>query len=140
MADASLVGMLGRLAVSLAVVFGLMALLAAYLRRRGTGGLGISSGGANGSRRRTSVIDVVARQALGRTASVAVVRTAGRALVLGVTDSKITVLAEADASALETGIESMEPAGTPAPVGANGAGTAWTTFVDALRERTLRRP
>jgi flagellar protein FliO/FliZ len=44
---------------------------------------------------------VVARQPLGRGSSVAVVRVADRALVLGVTDTHVTLLSETDVAVVE---------------------------------------
>ena len=60
MEDLSVLGMLGRLLVSLVVVFGLMALAGRAVRRRGLTGGGTSA---------TTRIEVLARQGLGRTSS-----------------------------------------------------------------------
>src|SRR5690242_2639611 len=51
--------------------------------------------------RKGGLIDVLGRQQLSRGASVAVVRVADRAMVLGVTDSQVTLLSEADLAAVE---------------------------------------
>ena len=51
--------------------------------------------------RRGGLIDVLGRQQLSRGASVAVVRVADRAMVLGVTDGQVTLLAETDLAAVE---------------------------------------
>jgi flagellar protein FliO/FliZ len=51
------------------------------------------------------VLSVLARQALTRGASVAVVRVGERAYVLGVTDQNVTLLAEAEPAAIEAAIE-----------------------------------
>jgi flagellar biogenesis protein FliO len=70
---------------------------------------------------------VVARQALGRGASVALVRGAGKALLVGVTEHAVTVLAEAGPEAEAAGDESQQ------------AGAQRMGLVETLRERTARR-
>jgi flagellar protein FliO/FliZ len=86
------VALMGRLAISMAVVLALLGLAAKLLRRRGLG----STGGSAGTR-----IEVLARHGLGRTSSVQLVRIAGRTLVLGVTDSSVQLLGDGDALGLE---------------------------------------
>ncbi|HWH01295.1 MAG TPA: flagellar biosynthetic protein FliO, partial [Pilimelia sp.] len=78
-----------RITVSLLVVFGLMWGLARLARRPLGGGRG------------GSALAVLARQQLGRSSAVAVVRVVDRALVLGVTDNQITLLGEADLAAVQ---------------------------------------
>lgn len=92
-----------RVVVSLAVVLGLVWVLGQAARRRGTGG------GAQ------TAVTVVGRQALSRSASVAVVRVVGcpHDLVLGVTDSSVTLLGSADPGEL------APPAPAPAPAPAH---------------------
>jgi flagellar protein FliO/FliZ len=131
--DLSVVGLFARLAVSLAVVLGLMALVGRYLRQRG-GTIGSRRGGA------PAIIEVLARQGLGRTTSVTVVRAAGRLLVLGVTDSSVQLLSEGDPDSIE-----MSSAGAPrtGPAGSGErADSSWTwkSVLDTARERTVRRP
>jgi len=121
--DLSVVTLLGRLLVSLAVVFGLMAVAARVVRRRGLG----SSGSA------TTRIEVLARQGLGRSSSVQLVRVAGRTLVLGVTDASVQVLGEADPLLL-----AAEQALAPAPTDASPK-PGWGPLVEALQARTVRR-
>ena len=70
----------------------LLGLCAKLLKKRGLG----SSGGQGPTR-----IEVLARQGLGRTSSVQLVRVAGRTLVLGVTETSVSVLGEADPLVLE---------------------------------------
>jgi flagellar protein FliO/FliZ len=77
-----------RIVFSLLVVFGLLWGLA-KLARRPLAGRG---GGA---------LRVLARQQLSRGSSVAVVRVADRALVLGVSDAGVTLLADADPAVFE---------------------------------------
>jgi flagellar protein FliO/FliZ len=80
--------MVGRLLVSMAVVLGIMWVLARRMRR---------GGGARGVR----VIEVLDRTNLSRSASVAVVRVGERALVLGVADAQVSVLGETDLAAAQ---------------------------------------
>ncbi|MCZ7527720.1 MAG: flagellar biosynthetic protein FliO [Acidimicrobiia bacterium] len=118
-----------RLALSLAVVLGLMALAASFLRRRGVSVGRRTQGGPR--------VDVLARRGLSRGASVAVVRVAGRHLVVGVTDQSITVLAETDQESIDL---DAEAARTPPPGSQDpGSRPAWKALLDAMRERTVRR-
>ncbi len=110
-----------RIACSLAVVFVLLWGLARLARR--------PLGGRGGGQLR-----VVARQQLGRGSSVAIVRVADRALVLGVTDAGVSLLADADAALFD------EPAPAPAPREGALAGSAlspavWRQALAALRGR-----
>src|SRR5690349_11086968 len=77
-----------RIVFSLLVVLGLLWGLARLAKRP----LGARKGG---------LIDVLGRQQLSRGASVAVVRVADRAMVIGVTDNQVTLLSEADLAAIE---------------------------------------
>jgi flagellar protein FliO/FliZ len=122
--DVSLVALLGRLAVSLAVVFGLMVLAGRLLRRRG-----LSPGRAGAAANR---IEVLARQGLGRSSSVQLVRVGGRTLVLGVTEAAVSVLAEADPLLLEAEL-ALSPAETT-PL----SGAGWHSLLELLKERTAR--
>ena len=87
------VAMLGRLLVSLAFVLGLMWLLARRVKRPTK---------ANGK-----LVDVLSRQQLTRTASVAVVRVGEQALILGVTDGQVSVLGEADLGQIQAQLETQ---------------------------------
>jgi flagellar protein FliO/FliZ len=101
---------------------------------------------------------VLARQALGRTASVAIVRVADRAYVLGVTEHQITLLDDTDLTQLTEVIaaarsaprQPRQLAGIAGMVGgraANGAprqasifsAAAWRQGIEAIRDRTARR-
>ena len=109
----------------------------------------------------TGVIEVVARQRMGRASSVSVLRVAGRVLVVGSTEEQVTLLAEVEDEELQTALAAqLRPAAptadgetTELPVGARlpartgspalagsvlDRGT-WTTVVQELRERTVRR-
>lgn len=123
MEDISIVALLGRLAISMAIVLGLMALAAKVLKKRGLG----SSGGGS------SRIEVLARQGLGRTSSVQLVRVAGKTLVLGVTEAQVTVLGEADPLMLEVEQQLLAPA-PDAPPQTPG----WGPLVEFLKDRTAR--
>lgn len=101
MEDLSVVALMGRLAISMAIVLTLLGLAAKLLRKRGLG----STGGSPSTR-----IEVLARQGLGRTSSVQLVRVAGRTLVLGVTDSSVQLLGDGET----LGLEVEEPAVTTA--------------------------
>ena len=126
-----------RLILSLALVVGLMLLIARWVVRcyQSTG----------------SVLDVVHRQQLSRGSSVVVVTTGGRGLVLGVTDQQVSLLAEVDPEDLalpEPDIATVEVEDPDAAVGRHAAPTpgtgidgsvlspqAWRQLVDGLRKR-----
>jgi len=143
-----------RIGFSLLVVFGIMWTLAKVIRRP------LAS-------RAAGVVGVLARQQLSRNASVAVVRIADRAIILGVTDNHVTLLGESDVASLErphdhavARVARREPlalghAATPAdaphaepvaPASASGGPLAgsllsprtWVHTVAFLRERTAR--
>jgi flagellar protein FliO/FliZ len=141
--------MIIRLVLCLAFVGGVLLFASRVAQKRGLGGA-------------TGVIEVVARQRMGRASSVSVLRVAGRVLVVGSTEEQVTLLAEVEDEELQTALaaavptaragadgETAEPgAGRPAlPArGSSGAlagsvldrGT-WTSVVQELRERTVRR-
>jgi flagellar biosynthetic protein FliO len=122
--DISVVALLGRLAVSMAVVLGLMALAARLVRRRGLGG---TRGAGPVSR-----IEVLARHGLGRTSSVQLVRVGGRTLVLGVTDAHVSVLSEADPLLVEAEL-ALAPVEAPSP-----SAPGWGPLVELLKDATAR--
>lgn len=93
-----------RLVVSLAVVVGLLLVLARFGSKKFRGGAG-------------ALVHVVHRQPLSRTSAVAVVTVGSRVLVLGTTEQQVSVLAELDPEELDLGevieldgYESTEPA------------------------------
>jgi flagellar protein FliO/FliZ len=108
------------------------------------------------------LIEVVARQRMGRSSTVNVVRIADVVLVIGATEEQVTLLAEVDAEAVDAALaERRVPALRPAAGAAVAAGAAphpgprissgalagsvfdragWGTFVHQLRERTVRKP
>ncbi|MET7420659.1 flagellar biosynthetic protein FliO [Dactylosporangium sp. NPDC005555] len=73
----------------------------ARLARRGVAGRG------------AGLLTVIARQQLSRGSSVAVVKVADRALVLGVTDAGVSLLAEADAELFAEPPQPQTLAGSP---------------------------
>lgn len=85
-----------RVLCSLTVVFVLLWALARLARR----GLGSRRGG---------LLTVLARQQLSRGSSVAVVKVADRALVLGVSDAGVSLLADADAHLFDQPPEDLPP-------------------------------
>ena len=80
--------LVGQLVLSLAAVLALMWLAAKVMK------------GAGGARSAVN-LDIVARRQLSRGASVSVVRVGERAIVLGVTESSVTMLSEATLAEFE---------------------------------------
>jgi flagellar protein FliO/FliZ len=143
--------MVVRLILSLAFVGGVLWFAARVAKKRGLGGQG------NG------LIEVVARQRMGRASSVNVVRIGDTCLVIGATEEQITLLAEVDPETVESAllaspsprlspVRRAEPAdGQPQPAMAARASSGalngtvfdrggWSSFVGQLRERTVRKP
>jgi flagellar protein FliO/FliZ len=104
------------------------------------------------------LIEVVARQRMGRTSTVNVVRIADVVLVVGATEEQVTLLAEIDAEAVEVALRerhTLRPAAadgefgdSPALAARSSSGAlagsvfdrnGWSTLVHQLRERTVRR-
>jgi flagellar protein FliO/FliZ len=123
--DVSLLELASRMVLSLVVVLGIMVLAGKVLKRRG---LAPSRGGVTGR------IEVLARQGLGRSSSVQLVRVGGKTLVLGVTDTTVSVLSEADPLLLEAELalqqHELEPAEPVKP--------GWGPLLEHLKERTVR--
>lgn len=126
MEDISLVELASRMVVSLAVVLAILLLLAKVLRRRG---LASGRGGVTGR------IEVLARQGLGRTSSVQLVRVGGKTLVLGVTDTNVSVLSEADPLLLEAELVLQQQA---AEESSEPVRPGWGPLIEMLKERTVR--
>jgi flagellar protein FliO/FliZ len=142
--------MIIRLVFSLGLIAAVLFFASRLAAKRGLGG-------SNG------LIEVVARQRMGRASSVSVLRVAGRVLVVGSTDEQVTLLAEVEEEEVQTALAASpraaalaaagSPDGTtpgtgPARVARSGSGAlagsvldrrAWTSFVTELRERTVRR-
>ncbi|WP_432493409.1 flagellar biosynthetic protein FliO [Kineococcus gypseus] len=140
-----------RTSVSLVAVLGLLWLIARWLRRSRAAGAAREG------------VEVLSRVGVGAKAGVAVVRVGERALVVGVTEQRVTLLTEAPVEELLP-----EPAPEPEPDREPAAGTTastagtprtthlptpratavggsalspatWSKAVDVLRERTTRR-
>lgn len=144
--------MIIRLILSLAFVALVLFYAARLAKKRGLGQ-------GNG------VIEVVARQRMGRSSTVNVIRVADVVLVVGATEEQVTLLAEVDGDAVEHSLAQrrMARVGAPAPSGetetpalaarsaspssaSSGAlagsvfdRDGWGSFVHQLRERTVRR-
>jgi flagellar protein FliO/FliZ len=140
--------MIIRLVLSLAFVAAVLLFAARLAKKRGLGQ-------GNG------LIEVVARQRMGRSSTVNVVRIADVVLVIGATEEQVTLLAEVDADAVEHALrERRVPArigpahgehadGEKPAVAARSSSGAlagsvfdrngWGTFVHQLRERTVRK-
>ena len=105
------------------------------------------------------LIEVVARQRMGRTSTLNVVRIADIVLVVGATEEQVTLLAEVDAETIDLalseargpvrlGTSEVGPTGSPSVAARTSTGAlagsvfdrnGWGTFVHQLRERTVRR-
>jgi flagellar protein FliO/FliZ len=134
-----------RIGFSLLVVFGLMWGLARVARRGGVGRRG--SGG----------LAVLNRQSLSRGSSVAVVQVADRALILGVTDTQVSLLGETDLHAFgpepqpsrdgAAVVNGVLPPAHPTVLPHHGgkldgsllSPRVWGSTLDFLRDRTTRR-
>ncbi len=139
--------MIIRLVLSLAFIAVVLFLAARVAKKRGLGQ-------GNG------LIEVIARQRMGRTSTVNVVRIADVVLVVGATEEQVTLLAEVDADAVDAALRERRG---PVHIGAADASTSvdrpalaarstspalagsvfdrngWGAFVHQLRERTVRR-
>ena len=142
--------MIIRLILSLGFVAAVLFFAARLAKKRGLGQ-------GNG------VIEVVARQRMGRSSTVNVIRVADIVLVVGATEEQVTLLAEVDGDAVEKSIRerrvparvaahAAEPGDVETPaLAARSVSTGalagsvfdrngWGTFVHQMRERTVRRP
>ncbi len=158
------VELVGRLLIALAVVLGVIWMIAKRAR-----------GSARQKLRSDKLIDVLGRQSLSRNSSVAVVRVAGQALIVGVTESNVRVLGEVELDSVQAHIAAanpttrltvpgpgddapagetaqydavlagrrIAPAGAPAHAGRlSGSALSpatWKQTIDALREMTARK-
>jgi flagellar protein FliO/FliZ len=94
------VELVGRVLVSLVVVLAVIWVLARKFRKSANGG----------KRKGVGLIDVLGRQQLSRTASVAVVRVGSQALVVGITETQVNVLGETDLAAALAEVSVAPPA------------------------------
>ena len=85
-----------RLVLCLAFIGAVLLYASRLAQKRGLGGS-------------TGVIEVVARQRMGRTSSVSVLKVAGRVLVVGSTEEQVTLLAEVEDDELRTAMAAAAP-------------------------------
>ncbi|MGY2002189.1 FliO/MopB family protein [Blastococcus sp. SYSU DS1024] len=137
-----------RLFLSLALIGGVLWFAARLAKKKGLGQ-------GNG------LIEVIARQRMGRASTVNVVRIADVVLVVGATEEQVTLLAEIDAEAVAAALRERRAPGGPRNADGPGEGApaipvqaarsegvlagsvldrnGWGSLVDELRERTVRR-
>lgn len=137
------VGLAVQVVLSLGLVLGLMWLLARGLRGK------VNARGAG-------VLELVARVPVTRGSSVAVVRVADQVLVLGVTETQVSVLTVVEPAELDgasglpdldsspkgagrLGLIRARPSGGGLLAGSILSPDSWRQSVAALRERTVRR-
>jgi flagellar biogenesis protein FliO len=147
--DLSLTTLVPRLFLSMAVVIGVMWLAARVMKNRQLTGGGIIRKPA--SHRPAPVVEIVAKQGVSKTGSITVVRVGGKELVLGVTDSNISLLTEIDTvdlgfaqttSALDDqGHMQLEIQGTGTPRNEASASSSSTRkgLLEQVRELTVRK-
>ena len=141
----------GRMILALGLVLGLLWLFSKFGRGRQMKSRGRwMQGGVD-----TGRIEVMDRRSLGRHSSIAVVRAAGRIVVVGQTPQQISVLLDADPDVDALGgkvaggeaspmgdpsklDEEMLLPGLAATTGVE-APKAWDAFLERLREMTVRR-
>jgi len=140
--------MIIRLVLSLAFVAAVLFFAARLAKKRGLGQ-------GNG------LIEVVARHRMGRTSTLNVVRIADVVLVVGATEEQVTLLAEVDSDAVDAALRErrlpvavgavddapgaevrtlVARSTSPALAGSVFDRNGWGTFVNQLRERTVRKP
>ncbi|HET6392228.1 MAG TPA: flagellar biosynthetic protein FliO [Blastococcus sp.] len=140
--------MIIRLVLSLAFVAVVLFFAARLAKKRGLGQ-------GNG------LIEVVARHRMGRTSTLNVVRIADVVLVVGATEEQVTLLAEVDSDAVDAALRErrlpvavgavddapgaevrtlVARSTSPALAGSVFDRNGWGTFVNQLRERTVRKP
>ncbi len=90
----------GRVLLSLGFVLGVMWLVGRWVRGRNSG-----------RSKSRQALTVLARQQLTRNASIAVVKVADRAMVLGITDSRVALIGETDLATMEAQV--IEPSRKP---------------------------
>ena len=138
----------------------LRALLSAITAKL-SGGVAVDSSGHAGSAhatrrpgRRRNRLEVLARQPLGKSASVAVLRVAGRTLLIGVTEHSVQLLSEVDATAFDNiqttvlaphdtdplmGVAPNDSWTQPLPDVEQAAMVRELPLMSLLREHTVRR-
>ena len=133
-------GTLVRLFLSLATVLTLMVFLARYLRHRQIG-TGFGSG-SSPRRKKALPLEVVTRQGLSRGSSLAVVRVSGQLLLLGVTESTVSVLRELEDVEDVEDVDELVPEAVGQPASALAPAVRSDlagSLVKTLRQWTVRR-
>ena len=139
----------GRMVLALGLVLGLLWLFSKFGRSRQVKSRGRWMQGGDPGR-----IEVMDRRSLGRHSSIAVIRAAGRVVVVGQTPQTISVLLDtdpdsdtpggdvegADASAIRDTTKPDEEMVLPRLAALTGADApkAWDAFLERLREMTVR--
>jgi len=122
MAGVSVGALIGRMVVSLGLVIALMWLVAKFARKR----MGASSRkGVDDALR----LQVLARQTIGKNASVTLLRSGDRALLLGVTDHSVSLLSDTE----------LPPEPAPADEPAAATSPSWDLLLRRARDLTVRR-
>lgn len=158
MGDPSLLSALVRVAIVMALLFGTLRVIGRITGRRAPGGgRGVvrrNLGGGGGDRRMVEVLD---RQSLGKTTSIALVRIGDRRVALGVTDQRVDVLLQLDPEppalealddadvgevidVIDLTTSSLGDLSTPAAARMRAVTPArpWKDLIEDLRERTIR--
>lgn len=136
--DQSVLEILPRMLASLAVVIIVMWGAARLLKNRSISGMSVSG-------KNRPLVQVVARQGMGKHSSINIVRAGEKMLVVGVTDQNITVLTELDALDLEIAMNTTRTTdshwtGTSAmPEKSAASGQSRTGLLTQIRELTIRR-
>jgi flagellar biogenesis protein FliO len=135
----------GRMILALGLVLGLLWLFAKFGRGRQTKGRSRWMQKPDDGR-----IEVMDRRSLGRHSSIAVIRAAGRVVVVGQTPQQISVLLDTagdlespdggEAAAIAGFSETDAETSMPGLASTNGldAPKAWDAFLERLREMTVR--
>jgi flagellar protein FliO/FliZ len=112
-------------------------------------------GSGAGSRRNANGVQVelLARRSMGRNVSIAVVRVADQAMVVGITDHQVTTLAQTELDELDpraasangltavngvSGARVQEAQRTVLPTGPQGPAPTWKAMLEQLKDRTVR--
>lgn len=119
------VELIGRLIIALGVVLGAIWVIARKVR----------GGGARQKLRTEKLIDVLGRQNLTKGSSVAVVRVADQALIIGVTDSNVRVLGEVELDAARAHLAAQEPSRRLSAVKATASAPVPNPVADELARR-----
>ncbi|MDZ4826747.1 MAG: flagellar biosynthetic protein FliO [Actinomycetota bacterium] len=136
MSNTSTVELFVRLALSLAVVLGLMWFMARVMQKKGF------APGARRASTRGADVELLSRKPLGKHASIAVIRAGGRAMVVGITEHSVTKLDDADIEEID--LEEVEGKKADGQWTANAKGPrssspTWKAMLEQVRERTVRR-